>query len=167
MDLTREEMEQLRLGALTAIDGLWFLAAERKLGFDAALELDLEVWKDYGVVMLRRLARARGLELDPADPPGLEALNAILKALCNIDGTQCEYEMLDAHTSEFRVRRCSWWENLRRAGREKVVPCEMIDNTIFVHWLQAVDPAVSMEITRSMPRGHDHCAWILRRPPQN
>ena len=163
MDLTHEEMEGLRLGALTAIDGLWFLAAERRLGFDAALELDLEVWKDYGVVLLRRLAKAKGLKLDPEDPPDLETLNDILVTLCNIDGTQCEYEMLDAGTSEFRVHHCSWWENLRRAGREKVVPCEMIDNTIFVHWLQAVDPAVRMEITRSLPRGDGHCAWTLKR----
>ncbi len=75
MELTDKQMEELRLGALTAIDGLWFMAAERKLGFEAALELDLEVWKDYGVVLLRRIARATGLELDPANPPGMAAVN--------------------------------------------------------------------------------------------
>jgi hypothetical protein len=163
MDLTEKQLEELRLGALTAIDGLWFLAAERKLGFEAALELDLEVWKDYGVVLLRRLARDLGLKLDPADPPGLAAINDILATLCLIDGTRCSWEMTDESASIFRVHHCSWWENLRRAGREKTVPCEMIDNTIFIHWLQAVDPSIRMEITNSLPRGDDHCAWTLTR----
>ncbi len=75
MDLTDKQREELRLGALTAIDGLWFLAV--------------------------------------------------------------------------------------RAG--ETVPCEMIDNTIFIHWLREVDPSIHMEITHSLPRGDDHCAWTLTR----
>ena len=122
------------------------LAAERKLGFEAALELDLEVWKDYGVVLLRRLARDLGLELDPADPPDLATINDILATLCRIDGTGCSWEMMDEDTSIFRVHHCSWWRTCAAPGR-KTVPCEMIDNTIFIHWLQAVDPSIRMEIT--------------------
>ncbi|MDY6795404.1 MAG: hypothetical protein SWK76_09035 [Actinomycetota bacterium] len=43
----------------------------------------------------------------------------------------------------FCVYRCSWWENLRNSGREKIVPCEDIDNTIFRQWLKAVDPGLT------------------------
>ena len=57
MDISREQMDELRLGALTAIDGLWFIAVESRHGFDDALELDLEVWKQYGVVILKRIFR--------------------------------------------------------------------------------------------------------------
>ncbi len=63
----------------------------------------------------------------------------------------------------FRVRRCSWWDNLSRSGREKHVPCEFVDNTIFRDWLQAVDPSLGFEITRSLPRGDGHCEWVIRR----
>ncbi len=163
MDLTHEEMERLRLGALTAVDGLWFLAVEEKLGFEIARELDLEVWKNYGLVLLRRLSRMKGLKIDPADPPDMASLNDILETLCRVDGTECSWEVLDEKRSVFRVHRCSWWENLKKAGREKAVPCEMIDNTIFAHWLEAVDPSIKLSITGSMPRGDDHCAWLLER----
>ena len=64
MDITREQMDELRMGALTAIDGLWFMAVEEKSGFEEALELDLEVWKRYGLVMLKRMARMLGIALD-------------------------------------------------------------------------------------------------------
>ncbi len=73
--------------------------------------------------------------------------------------------MLGEDESVFRVHHCSWWENLCRSGREKTVPCEMIDNTIFPHWLKALDPSIHMEIVRSLPRGDDHCAWVHTRRP--
>lgn len=163
MEISGDQMEKLRLGALTAIDGLWFLAAERKLGFKAALELDMEVWRDYGSVMLKRVARAAGLELDPADPPDMETVCDLIAALCEIDGTECRAEITGPGEALLTVPRCSWWDNLSRAGRQDVVPCEEVDNNTFIHWLNAVDPSVEFELTRSLPRGDDRCEWILRR----
>lgn len=162
MEVTPRQLEELRLGALTAIDGLWFMAVEKKFGYDAALELDLEVWKDYGLVLLKRLSRMLGLPLDPADPPGLETVNFLLETVCQVDGTVCEGEVGDGAIT-FRVHRCSWWDNLSRSGREEHVPCEFVDNTIFRHWLEAVDPSLDFEITHSLPRGDDHCEWVIRK----
>lgn len=162
MHVTPQDLQELRKGALTAIDGLWFMAVERKYGFDAALEADLEVWRQYGRVMLKRLARLLGLTLDPSEPPDLETVNMLMETLCHVDGTQCAGEVSDGQIL-FRVHRCSWWDNLNRAGREDHVPCEFVDNTIFRDWLLALDPEMSFEITRSLPRGDDHCEWVIRR----
>jgi hypothetical protein len=163
LDLTQEQMDELRLGALTAIDGLWFMAVEKALGFETALELDLEVWKQYGLVVIKRLARMLDLPVDPSDPPDLATVNFIMEKICHIDGTSCKGELLSPTEVLFRVYRCSWWENLRRSGRENVVPCEFVDNTIFRHWLQKIDPSIEFEIIRSLPRGDDHCEWIIKR----
>jgi hypothetical protein len=163
MKISEAQLNDLRLRALTAIDGLWFLAVEKKLGFEVALELDLDVWKNYGLIILKRLTRMLGLEIEPGNPPELETVNFLLQTLCRIDGTVCSGEVRDESTAVFHVHRCSWWENLRRAGREKIIPCEMIDNAIFRHWLDAVDPTIEMEIVHSLPRGDDRCTWILRR----
>ncbi len=130
MHITPEQMQDLRLGALTAIDGLWFMAVEKKYGFETALELDLEVWKDYGRVLLKRLARMLGLTIDPAHPPDLPTVNLLLETVCHVDGTQCEGTVTSGEIV-FRVQRCSWWDNLSSAGRESHVPCEFVDNTIF------------------------------------
>ncbi len=163
MELTREQLEELRLGALTAIDGLWFLEVESEYGFEAALKIDLEVWKKYGLVVLKRMARMLGLGLSPGEPPDLSTVNFLMENICRIDGTECRGEVRGAQDILFRVTRCSWWENLKKAGREKVVPCEDIDNTIFRHWLQAVDPSLDFEITASLPRGDSFCEWVIRR----
>ena len=40
LEINREELDELRLKAITAFDGLWLLAAERRLGFEKAIELD-------------------------------------------------------------------------------------------------------------------------------
>jgi hypothetical protein len=156
-------IDRLRLAAITAIDGLWFMAVERMLGFEAAFELDLEVWKSYGVVQLKRLSRSLGLRLDAEEPPDLETINTLLEALCRIDGTECSWEMAGGGGSVFTVHRCPWWENLCGSGRNEVVNCEVVDNTIFRHWLDNVDASIGMEITHSLPRGDDHCEWTLTR----
>lgn len=163
MDITPQQIDELRLGALTAIDGLWFLAAEKAYGFDAALELDLEVWSSYGVVILKRMARMLGISLDPNDPLDMATVNFLMETLCHIDGTQCVGEVKGDDEIVFRVYRCSWWDNLRSSGREGHIPCEKIDNTTFRHWLEAMDPHIGFEITHSLPRGGDHCSWTIKR----
>jgi len=162
-ELGEEQLNRLRLGAITAIDGLWFMAVEKRLGFEAAFDMDLEVWKAYGMVQLKRLSRALGIPLEGENPPDLSTINLLVHSLCRIDGTESDWEMLDADTSVFRVHRCPWWENLRSSGRTGVINCELVDNTLFADWLNRLDPSIEMEITRSLPRGHAHCEWVLRR----
>ena len=163
MELEDGALNELRLGAITAIDGLWFIAVEQRLGFEAAFELDLQVWKSYGQVQLKRLARLLGVALEADSPPDLATVNSLVEALCRIDGTESAWEMLDEETSVFRVYGCPWWDNLRASGRSELVNCELVDNTLFADWLEKLDPGIEMEITRSLPRGDEHCEWILRR----
>jgi hypothetical protein len=163
LEISEQQLDILRMGAITAIDGLWFLAAEKKLGFDGALELDMEVWKNYGSVMLKRVARAMEITVDPANPPGLATLGDLMEVLCVIDGTECKTTVIDTDNAVLTVPHCAWWEHLSRAGRQDIIPCEEVDNNTFVYWLHAVDPSLEMEITHSLPRGDDRCEWRLRR----
>lgn len=163
MDLSHQQMDALRTGAITAIDGLWFMAVEGKLGFDAALELDMEVWKGYGSIMLKRVAKAMGVKLDPVNPPDLGTLCSMMEVLCDIDGTECRTTVADADNAVLTVPRCSWWENLNRAGRQDLVPCEEVDNKTFIRWLETADPSLEMELTHSLPRGDDRCEWRIKR----
>jgi hypothetical protein len=163
LEISEQQLDILRMGAITAIDGLWFMAAEAKLGFETALELDMEVWKNYGTVMLKRVARAMGIAIDPASPPDLAILGDLMEVLCLIDGTECRTTVVDEDNAVLVVPHCAWWENLSRAGRQDLIPCEEVDNNTFIHWLKVVDPSLEMEITHSLPRGDDRCEWTLRR----
>ncbi len=166
MEINSEQLERLRLGALTAIDGLWFLALEKHLGFEKTLEMDLEVWKSYGAILLKRIARMNHITLDPQRGMGIDEVQFFLDTLSRIDGTEYSGKLSDGGVLEYRVDRCPWYENLKSSGRENVIPCEMIDNTIFGHWLGVLDKSLSMEFVRSRPRGDDHCAWTVRRAPR-
>jgi hypothetical protein len=59
-NLSRDELEELlrqyaRL--MLTIDGLWFLGVEKTAGLDAAVKMDEEVWRQFGAIEARRLAR--------------------------------------------------------------------------------------------------------------
>lgn len=163
MPLDEWAIDELRRGAMTAIDGLWFMTAEKKLGFDRALELDIEVWRQYGLIMLKRAAKLLDIPLEEGNPPDLETVNELLEALCAIDGTECSSEVTSRDTAVFTVRSCAWWENLKKAGREDAVPCDLVDNATFETWLEAVDPSLEMAINRSFPQGDDCCRWMIWR----
>jgi len=93
----------------------------------------------------------------------LATVNHLLEILCAIDGTECSSEVTSPATSLFTVNRCTWWENLKKAGREAEVPCELVDESTFEAWLAEVDPTLEMEITHSLPRGDSRCTWVIRR----
>lgn len=165
MDIEGWMIDELRQGAMTAIDGLWFLAAQESLGFEGALELDIKVWKQYGQIMLKRAARLLGLDLDAANPPDLETVTELLDVLCQIDGTECASDVVSADRANFTVRRCTWWENLKKAGRDTEVPCDIVDNATFESWLAAVDPSLGMKLMKSLPGGDECCQWVIWRRP--
>ncbi len=111
MEINDEQLERLRLGALTAIDGLWFLELEKRFGFEKALEIDLEVWKSYGVVLLKRIARMNNVALDPGKIMPFEDVLFFIGALSRIDGTEYSARIAEDGWPEFRVDRCPWYEN--------------------------------------------------------
>ncbi len=162
MDITQEQMDELRLKAITAIDGLWFLALEKSLGFDKALEFDLEVWKEYGLVMLKRLRKLADTRSDPESPPDLSLVNFFLETICRIDGTE-SYGEVGENEIIFTIPHCSWLENIIRSGRETKIPCENISKAIWSYWLKAIDPDLKFEITHSRPRGDACCKWRIRK----
>jgi hypothetical protein len=45
MDLDEKQISELWHRSYTAVDGLWFMKVEERYGFEAALDLDDEVWK--------------------------------------------------------------------------------------------------------------------------
>lgn len=156
-------LNELRMGALTAMDGVWFMAVEKKYGLEAALEVDIEAWKNYGYTVFKRAARMLGIELDPGSPPGLETVGVLFETLCRIDGTESEIDIQDEGALSFKILRCPWYENLCRSGRVDVVPCEEVDNEIFAYCARKLDPSFQLETAHSRPRGDGFCEWVMRR----
>jgi hypothetical protein len=95
----------------TAVDGLWFMKAEERCGFDAALDLDDEVWKIFPKVQARML-RDMGKTAS-----NLDGLRECFTTKLAIEGFRFD---VDAAGSSFRVTisRCPWHDAMVKSGRE-------------------------------------------------
>lgn len=161
MKIDDNQLEQLRLKAITAMDGVWFMAVEEKFGLEAAVEIDIQAWKNYGLAIFKRAARLLGRDIDQESPQDLRFIGFLFDTMCRVDGTECDISFKDDETFSFKILRCSWWENMERSGRVGLIPCEVVDNAIFAHYLEALNPALKIETAHSRPRGDDFCEWII------
>ena len=58
--LSSQQVAEYFSRSYRAVDGLWFMKVEEKLGFDAALELDNEVWKVMPKIQARMIKQFLG-----------------------------------------------------------------------------------------------------------
>jgi hypothetical protein len=152
------KMVQLIRSALTAIDGLWFLEVEKKHGFEDAFEVDIDVWKRYGPIMVNRIKKA--LEIKDNT---LESFLRIFELLSEIDGTRFKLMKKTAIEAILGIEFCPWWENLKRSKRETLVRCDTVDREIYPEWIKAFNPAYELLLTKSLPEGHDMCELVIKQ----
>lgn len=151
-----ERFVKLMRSALTAIDGLWFLEVEEKIGFDEAFEIDIAVWKRYGPIIIKRIKKA--LSITKTD---LDSFLQVLEYLCSIDGTKFDIKDKSPKKAFIRVTHCPWWENLKRSNRENLVRCDVVDKVIFPEWAKSFNPKIEFLLEKSLPDGHDACEWVI------
>lgn len=156
LGLSKEEFYQLLEKAFTALDGLWFLGVEKDFGFEAALKVDIEVWRRFGQVLIRRMKKMWNKE-DLTSEEILRILNILyVFGHLKVDSVK---EEGPAYT--YLVKECPWWENLKRAGREKLIPCHIVDLEMFKAWLEMLDPEAKVEFEASLPEGQEECRWRI------
>ena len=111
MSDTSQHAEYLRR-SYTAVDGLWFVLLEEKLGFDAAMEFDHAVWRIMPKIQARKAAELCGVPRD-----GLDALKKTLQL--KFEAEQYEYAASDGPGDQltFEFTRCPWWDLLVKADR--------------------------------------------------
>jgi len=65
IELTDGQVARYFHRCYTAADGLWFMKVEEKYGFDAALDIDNEVWKVLPKIqprMLKPMVKTEGMD---------------------------------------------------------------------------------------------------------
>jgi len=111
LELSDRQVADFFRRSYTAIDGLWFMKAEEKQGFEAALDLDDEVWKVFPKIqarMLKDMCKAAN---------GIEGLRECFTTKLAIEGFGFDVEALN---SGFRVNisRCPWHDSMVKSNRE-------------------------------------------------
>jgi len=147
--------------AYFAVDGLWFMKAEERLGFREALDLDQQVWQVLAKIQARK---ARDL-LDTAGS-GVPDLAAALELKFAAE----EYTFRTRHDTaarvEFEITKCPWLKLLRRSERTHLADAvgSAICPTEYRTWAEEFGAAISASLSERMCAGDNVCRLLLESP---
>jgi hypothetical protein len=94
--LTGDQIREYLVRSYTAVDGLWFMKVEEKLGFDKALEIDTLVWEVMPKIQARQLKSFFGVG------SGLDALRLCYSEKLILDGF--DFQILSSSPSPSQVQ---------------------------------------------------------------
>jgi Family of unknown function (DUF6125) len=113
VELSDAQIAEYFRRSYTAVDGLWFMKVEDRLGFDLALEIDTAVWKIMPKIQARALKSLTGLG------DGIEALFKCFTAKLSLEGF--------VYTAEWRgagfhvtITRCPWHDLRVKSARPDI-----------------------------------------------
>ncbi len=160
-DLSKEELiKKIKLtGELAlAVDGLWFLAAEKAHGYDKALDMDIEVWKNYASVSTKRIRKFFNISSN-----GLAAVKDIISHDFLWLSIETEYLEDTPERLVFQVRNCPALEAMERIGRE-LLTCEPVEGAYLTRLAEVIDPKIRVKPLKLPPRESPDeicCKWLF------
>ena len=152
---TKEELIELMKvhNRLTlTLDGLWFVAAEKKYGLDAAIELDIMAWEGYGFREARRLKKFLGVEEPTINDIGkmmmLSPVFAFLGPKVEIKGNKGILTVTDCLPQKARVRD----------GRGEF-ECKPVGLAYFKTFCEEISPHLKWKCVVCPPDEHPPDVW--------
>lgn len=112
MELSDRQLAEFFHRSYTAVDGLWFMKLEERYGFDAALDLDDEVWKVLPKIQARTLkgmVKATG---------GSNAFLECFTTKLAVEGFAFQAEKHGGDSLTINISRCPWHDFMVRSGRQ-------------------------------------------------
>lgn len=140
-----------------AHDGCWFVAAEERLGLDAAIDLDGRAWRRFAAAEARRLMEVFAI------PPGgglaalARALSLRMYAVLNAQHVEWSDE---GGTLRFVMDGCRVQETRRRKGLPDF-PCRPVGDIEFSVFARTIDPRIVARCVHCPPSPNQSgaCTW--------
>ncbi len=140
----------------SAVDGLWFMMVEERLGFEAALDIDAQVWQVMAKIQARELRRL----LDA--PMGIDGLAQCLETKFAWEGFDAQTERLDVNTLRCVLQSCPWHEAMLRSGREhlsgrvgeRICPVEF---AVWANEFAVADQPIEYALDALLCQGQERC----------
>ena len=152
MKLTDEEALKYLHRCYTAVDGLWFVKIEERYGFDAALDIDEEVWKVVPKIQARFLKNKLKKDL------GLEALLKCFSAKLKLDGFKFKTEKTSSKL-KIIISSCPWHNILIKSNRARL--SKKISSRIcaaeYSVWAQEFGEGISFKLKDRICKGNSFC----------
>lgn len=139
-----------------ALDGVWFQAAERDAGMDAAMRYDVEAWDRFGVTEARRLKKLLGL----GERPGLDGLAAALPLRFQSVANVCTVHR-EGDAVVYRIEECRVQAARARKGLG-FHPCKQVGVVEHASFARALDDRLKCTCQSCHPDITDEtcsCAW--------
>ncbi len=153
-ELSSQQIAEYFSRSYTAVDGLWFMKVEENYGFDAALEVDDEVWKVLPKIQARMIKKFLGLEEGP------KVLFEGLKTRLRLEGFKFTAEKT-ANGFRISITDCPWYNLMIKSGREHLAEKvgKKVCTTEYKVWVSELAP--NMEFTlKSQKCGKSDCCIL-------
>jgi hypothetical protein len=156
--LTQKQAAEYFHRSYKAADGLWFMKVEEKYGFNAALEIDREVWK-----ILPKI-QARIIKSMLRKPESETALLESLKAKLTLEGFKFEVKQKPSGF-QIHIADCPWHNLMVKSGRENLSEKvgTAICNTEYAVWASEFDENVRFTLQTQKCKGSESCVLDFSR----
>ncbi len=152
IELSLKQIAEYFQRSYAAVDGLWFMKIEEKQGFEAALDIDSEVWKVFPKIQARLLKTMGKLG------NGIDALYECLTTKLAIEGYKFEAKK---HDNDFTIiiAECPWHNLMVKSGREKLSGKvgTLICSTEYSAWAAEFGPGIKFELGDQICQGAPAC----------
>ena len=157
-----EKLVEVFSRSLTTIDGLWFLAIEQKYGFDAAMEMDIEVWRRFSSIHGRRVIRTFTIKEDTP----VRTLIKLVQADPLMAVQKPEVVTLTDDKAIFRCMDCPTQVARIKDGKG-VFPGQPVCQAMYTAYAEAIDPRIKITCLASPPDTENvpyWCEWQFEIP---
>ena len=143
-----------------AHDGCWFLAAEERLGLEAAIDLDARSWARFAAVEARRIMATFSIPAGGGLPALERALSLRLYSLINSQRVQWAD---DRQRLFFFMDVCRVQQTRKDKGLADF-PCKSVGMVEFETFARTIDPRIRTTCLHCPPEAPDgkYCGWEFR-----
>lgn len=145
------ELVKMNASNWMTLDGLWFSGVEEKFGLEAALELDIRMWKIGSRIEAKRIKKLLNLG------KGLDNVLRAINFMSWAAGFGYEVERTK-NRAVWTCRHCPPQEQRVRMGKGEF-PCDPTFDACFNNVIQVVDPDITVQCLFCPPGPHPDDAW--------
>lgn len=150
--LTQKQIAEYFHRSYAAVDGMWFMKIEGKYGFDAALDIDNEVWKVFPKIQARMLKSMGKLG------SGIDALFEAMTTKLKLEGFTFETEK-SSNGFKIIIDGCPWHNLMVKSKREALSGKvgTLICNTENSTWASEFGDDIKLELKEQICTGSKCC----------
>jgi hypothetical protein len=143
-----------------AVDGLWFMKVEEKIGFDSALDIDHEVWKVMPKIQARMIKSMLKLN------NGVDALFRGLTTKLGLEGFKFKAEK-NRNGFRITITDCPWHNLMIKSGREKLsgIVGSTVCGTEYQVWVSEFGEAMNFKLESQKCKESKYCILDFERKP--